>query len=249
MRIKVGDVSQKIGFVAVDATDGFTRETGMSGFTVYYSLNSGTATAMTTPTTEALDDTNMPGVYTLAIDEAGMTSAGGELLVHISAAGMAPVTTSIEIVDNFESDIISALATHDGKLDTVDANVDSIISDTTAILIDTNELQGDWTDGGRLDLILDAIIADTGTDGVVLTSAERNAVADAILDRDMSTGTDSGSATVRTVRQALRSNRNKIAIASGTLTVYKEDDSTASWTADVVTTSGNPISSIDPANS
>jgi hypothetical protein len=30
-----------------------------------------------------------------------------------------------------------------------------------AILADTNELQGDWTNGGRLDLILDAIQADT----------------------------------------------------------------------------------------
>jgi hypothetical protein len=64
----------------------------------------------------------------------------------------------------------------------------------------------DWIDGGRLDTILDAcataaalsthdgkldtvdgivdaILADTGTDGVALTAAERNAVADALLDR------------------------------------------------------------------
>jgi hypothetical protein len=33
--------------------------------------------------------------------------------------------------------------------------------DLDAILADTNELQGDWTNGGRLDLILDAIQADT----------------------------------------------------------------------------------------
>ena len=31
-----------------------------------------------------------------------------------------------------------------------------------AILADTNELQTDWTDGGRLDLLIDAILADTG---------------------------------------------------------------------------------------
>jgi hypothetical protein len=129
----------------------------------------------------------------------------------------------------------------ESKVDIIDGIVDNII-------IDTNELQGDWTDGGRLDVILDAILADTGTDGVVLTAAERNAIADAILDRDMSTGTDSGSATVRTVRQALRASRNKVSISGGTMTVTKEDDTTASWTAAVTTTAGDPISAIDPAD-
>lgn len=73
--------------------------------------------------------------------------------------------------------------------------------------------------------------------------------ADALLDRDMSTGTDSGSATVRTVRQALRVLRNRVAIAAGTMTVYKENDSTASFTGAVTTAAGNPISEIDPASS
>ena len=36
-------------------------------------------------------------------------------------------------------------------------------ADTAAILVDTNELQADWTNGGRLDLIVDAILVDTGT--------------------------------------------------------------------------------------
>lgn len=33
--------------------------------------------------------------------------------------------------------------------------------DVAAILVDTNELQVDWTNGGRLDLLIDAILADT----------------------------------------------------------------------------------------
>lgn len=36
--------------------------------------------------------------------------------------------------------------------------------DIAAILVDTNELQTDWVNGGRLDLILDIIAADTTTD-------------------------------------------------------------------------------------
>jgi hypothetical protein len=74
------------------------------------------------------------------------------------------------------------------------------------------------------------------------------AFADAILDRDMATGTDSGSSSVRTVRQALRVLRNKIDVSSGTMTVTKENDSTASWTAVVTTTPGaDPVTGIDPA--
>lgn len=43
--------------------------------------------------------------------------------------------------------------------------------DLAAILADTNELQTDWTNGGRLDLILDAILANVGdASGHTLTS-------------------------------------------------------------------------------
>lgn len=72
-------------------------------------------------------------------------------------------------------------------------------------------------------------------------------ISDDILDRDMSTGTDSGSTTVRTVRQALRFLRNKWVITNGQLFVYKEDDSTASWSSDITTdASAIPITGNDP---
>ena len=64
----------------------------------------------------------------------------------------------------------------------------------------------------------------------------------------MATGTDSGSPSVRTVRQALRFLRNKWSIAGTTLTVTKEDDATASWTATVSTDAAAiPIVGNDPA--
>ena len=79
-------------------------------------------------------------------------------------------------------------------------------------------------------------------------AAELNAIADALLDRNMTTGTDNGtdSTVVRTVRQALRRLRNKEAIAAGTGTVYKENDSTTSWTYAATTTAGDPLSAVDP---
>lgn len=112
-----------------------------------------------------------------------------------------------------------------------------------------------------------AILDDTGTSGVVvapasktgyslgaggagsgaIAAAELNNIADAILDRNMATGTDSGTTTIRTVRQALRVMRNKVSISAGTATIYKEDDATSSWTAAVTTTAGDPISAVDPA--
>lgn len=54
-------------------------------------------------------------------------------------------------------------------------------ADINAILVDTNELQGDWTNGGRLDLIIDAILDDTdliddGTSGLAKIATDVAAV-------------------------------------------------------------------------
>ena len=146
MRIASGVTDQIISFVAVDATDFATRETGLSSFTVYRSRNGGTATAMTTPTVAELDATNMPGVYTLLLDE-DMTIGGGndteEMVFHITQASMAPVTRTIELFA--PTDVAAALATYDAptkaEMDSgfaglnnlsaadVNAEVDTAISD------------------------------------------------------------------------------------------------------------------------
>lgn len=100
MRIPSGTTNRYIYFVAVDSTDFTTRETGLSSFTVYRSRNGGTAAAMTTPTINETDATNMPGVYELLLDEDTTLTAGNdteELSLHITHAGMAPVTRVIEL--------------------------------------------------------------------------------------------------------------------------------------------------------
>lgn len=51
------------------------------------------------------------------------------------------------------------------------ASVDVIDGNVDAILVDTNELQTDWVDGGRLDLILDARASQTSVDDLP-TNAE-----------------------------------------------------------------------------
>lgn len=100
MRIPSGVTDQYIYFVAVDATDLKTRETGLTTFTVYRSRNGGAAAAMTTPTINEVDATNMPGVYELLLDEDMTIDAGDdsqEMVFHITATGMAPVTRTIEL--------------------------------------------------------------------------------------------------------------------------------------------------------
>lgn len=100
MRIPSGKTDQYIYFVAVDATDYVTRETGLTGFTVYRSRNGAAEVAYTTPTTTEIDATNMPGVYGLLIDEdttIASTSDSEEYCLHITKAGMAPVTRTIEL--------------------------------------------------------------------------------------------------------------------------------------------------------
>jgi hypothetical protein len=55
---------------------------------------------MTTPTINETDGTNMPGVYKLLLDEDMTIDAGDdtqEMCFHITHAGMAPVTRTIEL--------------------------------------------------------------------------------------------------------------------------------------------------------
>lgn len=93
-----------------------------------------------------------------------------------------------------------------------------------------------------------ASIATGAIDADALATDAVAEIADGILDRDMATGADSGSSTVRTMRQALRFLRNKWSISGTTLTVTKEDDATTSWTATVTTdAAADPITASDPA--
>jgi len=100
MRVPSGVTDQYIYFVAVDATDFTTRETGLTGFTVYRSRDGAAAAVMTTPTVNETDGTNMPGVYELLLDE-DMTIGSGndteEMCFHITASGMHPVTRTVEL--------------------------------------------------------------------------------------------------------------------------------------------------------
>lgn len=97
-----GSTTDTIQFYAVQSSDHITPYTAGSSFTVYYSIDGGTATAMTTPTVTALDTTYMPGWYKLLVDEALMTVVPSghdatNLALHITHASMDPVAREVEV--------------------------------------------------------------------------------------------------------------------------------------------------------
>lgn len=66
--------------------------------------------------------------------------------------------------DPADASVVAGLiAAVDAKIDTIDNFLDTEVA---AILADTNELQTDWVDGGRLDLILDARASQASVDTV-----------------------------------------------------------------------------------
>ncbi len=120
-----------------------------------------------------------------------------------------------------------------------DMNISGSLIAATALTVNGNNL-----DASRIDTAISTRLAGASYTAPSTTTQ----IADGVLDRDMSLGADSGSASVRTARQALRFLRNKW-VANGTgLTVFAEDDTTTSWTSILTATaSATPITGSDPA--
>lgn len=144
MRIPSGKTDQYIYFVAVDITDLKTRETGLSGFTVYRSRNGAAAVLYTTPTINETDVTNMPGVYELLVDEDTTIAAGSdseEYCVHITQASMAPVTRAVELYrrDTTSGTTLDVTATGAAGIDWGNVENKTTANDLTATSIITTQ--------------------------------------------------------------------------------------------------------------
>lgn len=235
MRIPSGVVDQYIYFVAVDETDLKTRETGLNTWTVYRSRNGAAAAAFTTPTINETDSVNMPGVYELLLDEDMTIDAGDqsqEVVVHITHAGMAPVTrvyelyrptvtagetitvsggaittvtttttaTNVTTVNGLAANVITATSINADALtaakiaDDVSTEIANKVWDTDATgrqtqgtfgqaigdpAADTNTIyKAVVTDatGATVGVDVAAVLADTGTDGVVVASLNANVI-------------------------------------------------------------------------
>lgn len=137
-----------------------------------------------------LEVNNATDVYTrigapvgasISADVAGVQSDTNDIQTRLPAALVngridasvgamaANVMTAAAAASDLTTELQNGLATAasitslDGKIDTIDNFLDTEIA---AILADTNELQTDWADGGRLDLILDARASQTSVNTI-----------------------------------------------------------------------------------
>ena len=170
----------------LDETDGKTVEDGLtiSQADVRLSKGGGNFAQKNESTSASHDEI---GYYIVLLD-ATDTATVGELLVAVHESGALPVFKTFQVVEEAIYDAIyGGSATLITKVDAIDTVVDSILVDTgttlpatldtidnfldtevAAILADTNELQGDWVNGGRLDLLVDSIISKVDVvDGIV----------------------------------------------------------------------------------
>jgi len=139
-------------------------------------------------------DTNTCGELLVAVHESGalpvfVTFQVVEEVIYTALfAASADLITKVDAIDTVvDSILVDTGTTLEGKIDAIDTVVDAILVDTgttldgkldtidnfldtevAAILADTNELQGDWVNGGRLDLLVDSIISKVDVvDGIV----------------------------------------------------------------------------------
>lgn len=143
-----------------------------------------------------------------------------------AVAPLALEATAQEILTDTGTSIPATLSSIAGYIDT----------EVAAILADTNELQTDWVDGGRLDLLIDAIKAKT--DSLTFTVANQvdaNALTldeDEILD-DLLADSVPADGSLPTVRQAIYMILQFLlerSVSGTTLTVKKVDGSTSLMT-------------------
>src|SRR5574343_491630 len=180
-----------------------TNITAASGVTLTATTGLGNQTANITGTiTTATNLTNAPpdssGVTTLLSRIVGTLAAG----THNAQTGDSYAIVNSGTYGN------SALKT---LIDTIDDFLDTEIA---AILADTNELQTDWVNGGRLDLLIDAIKAKTDTIpaspaavGSAMTLANDSVTAAAIA-ADAVTEIQSGLATAAELAKVPKSDSN-----------------------------------------
>lgn len=152
--------------------------------------------------------TQLGGVEQSATDLKDFADAGydpaankvqGVVLVDTTTTNTDMVAAAPTAAANADAVLDEALSGHVAA-GSLGKAVGDIETDVTATLADTNELQGDWTNGGRLDLIIDAILADTGTTIPGLIAALNDLAAADIWD--LANGIETGI----TPRQAMRVN-------------------------------------------
>lgn len=234
-------------YLAVPMVDSATPSAFKSGETVtdtaFYKDGAGAWTSLAI--TDTFSEIGTTGIYEIDLTASEMNH--DQVIIKMTSGSAA---ASLVIFKMFTNDV-DTLATQtsvntiDDFLDTEIASIISSLS-TIAGYIDT-EIS---TIMGYLDTEIAALVSELAkvpkSDSTVIwNTTAANQLADALLNRDMSAVSDT---TARSPLNALRFLRNKYSITGSTLTVTKEDDTTAAWTSALTTDAGaNPVTGSDPA--
>jgi len=111
---------------------------------------------------EMTEDDSGTRRYTANALEEAPSGTGGDA----TAANQATIQADLDILTGADGVILNTTQANyapatSAALTTVDNEIAAMQSNVTDILADTNELQGDWTNTGRLDTILDAVNSKT----------------------------------------------------------------------------------------
>lgn len=193
---------------------------------------SGLATAAALATVQADTDdiqTRLPAALT-----------GGRMDASVGAyqTGLTPLQPTVA------GRTLDVSATGEAGLDWANVGSPTTAVNLSGTNIDPDQVVASVT--GAVGSVTAGVTVTTNNDktGYALTSGERTSIATALLVLDLSTV--SGEA-ARSVLNALRALRNRVAVAGGTMTVYEEDDATTAWTAAVTTdAAADPVTQVDP---
>lgn len=173
-------------------------------------------------------------------------SALGSAFPTVSASGVTdtPVAVTLRYL---RAQLVVAGSSPQAEVAVSLSAFDGVPSIVTATMADTNELQTDWADGGRLDLILDAILGDTGTDGVALSTATCQKMAHIILRRTMANveaSADGDTLSLSSLYGFVQM-AQEAAVSSTTLTVKQTDGTTTLGTKTLATdAAADPITGV-----
>lgn len=135
-----------------------------------------TGTAILTGSMAKLDDANTVGFYTeqITLSAANGFEKGKCYTIYVTATVNSVAATmahTFQIEAEVDANIVSdktgyALSVTPPTAVQVRQEIDSNSTQLAAIVADTNELETDWSDGGRLDLILDARASQVTADAI-----------------------------------------------------------------------------------
>ena len=227
-----------VGTVAVTSISAGVTVTTMGVGVTVVAISTGAVTASSIATNALALSTVLVGTVEVTSIAVGVTvtSMGVGVTVTAMSVGVTVTAMATGVVT------ASVIATNGLALSTVLVGTVAVTSiavgvTITAIVTGAITASSIATNALALSTVLEV------TNGATLTTAERNAIADAIIARNVAGGSSTG----RTVKDALAFIRNKWTISGSTLTVYDTDDTSTLWTATIATTAGDPVSSVDPA--